>query len=318
MYSITTLRSPSPSRLSRAAGVRPVFNPPSRPSYAPANAPLGYDQQIGQLRSGNVTPNFVTPNSADSGGGGAGGEIPPAAFGFSNSNNPAFAGQSLPSPGASSVSGPAGTVAVDYASDPILQQARSLYESQVAQAESGALGAEKTALIRYGDPKLVAQVLGDDAGDTSQAAGANSFSTVAELGRWNDRSLSGIDTTANRSNLYFSSTRARDRGLQEEDMTRQSARTANQLQDVLTNIAQGLLSARQGAMSSYMGSAESAYSRALQEALTQAYYMPPMAPQTAAAPQSAGSPGVIPSTSPYIANTPSLVPGSGTSPRIWY
>lgn len=297
-YSITSLRSPSSSRLARAASVRPVFNPPARPSYAPANAPLSYDQQMGQLRAGNIAPDFSL-SSADAGGGG--GAAPPPSktnigtpsVGFSNSSNPAFT-MGLPNVGGSAS---AGGFTVDYANDPILQQAQAYAQSQIAQAEASALGAERSALIRYGDPRLVSQVLGEDDEETANAAKGNAFSTVAELGRWNDRALSGIDTATNRSNLYFSSTRGRDRALQEEDLTRQTARTGNQLQDLLTGIATGLLNSKQGAISGLLGAEASAYDRAMQSALAQAA----LAAQPTYAPYPTGAPTGEPTAAPTAA-----------------
>jgi len=159
---------------------------------------------------------------------------------------------------------------VDYSSDPILQRVRALADSQMQQAQAQALAAEKTNLIRYGDPDLAAKVLGKDAGDTVDAARNNSFGTVPELNRWNARQLTNIDETRNQQNLFYSTTRQRDRALQQEDLVRQKTNTAAQLQDVLTGIANQLTQAKQQAAMMIMQAEEAAYSRALSAAMAQA------------------------------------------------
>jgi hypothetical protein len=274
-----------------------VFNPPSRPqAYAPSQAPASYDQLAASTKASNVAPDFTVPGQASSPGGGNA-NVP---FSFANKSNPAF-NFDLPNVGGSASFG---GVSVNYGDDPILQQAQAAAQAQIAQAQAAARGAEESALIRYGSPDLVAKVLGNDAQKVANAARGNEFGTMQELGRWNTRALSGIDTNTNRGNLYFSSTRERDRGLQQEDFIRQEARTSNQLQDVLTGIAQNLLGTEQGAQQNLLGAAESAYGRALQSAMAQAQ-------MAAMAQANAGGGGGAPSYgteafagNPYLANQP--------------
>lgn len=170
---------------------------------------------------------------------------------------------------------PQGAGNIDYSGDPILAKTRAFVEQQNAAAQAQAQAAQEQNLIRYGDPNLVAKVLGGGSEKTQKAARENTFGTVQELGRWNQRALSNIDQARNAQNLFFSSTRARDRGLQEEDLVRQQTTTGNQLQDVLVQIANGLLAARQQDQGQIMSAEESAYGRALQDAMQRMYYTPP-------------------------------------------
>lgn len=257
-YSYLSLRPPG-RRLNRAASS--VYNPLSSQRASPTPTP-DYGQQLGGLLSKDLAPQFAlgTPNGNSSAG-----------FDFTNQGSGAWNPVSNPTM-PTAAPGAAGVGTINYQNDPIYQQAQAFYTSQVAQAEAAALAQEKQNLIRYGDSDLISKVLGDKADqETLDAAKNNSFSTVQELGRWNTRSLSGIDSTSNRNNLFFSSTRGRDRGLQEEDMVRQQARTGNQLQDVLTGIAQGLIAAKSGAQAGLLGAAQTAYGNQLQLALAQMY-----------------------------------------------
>lgn len=259
-YSLLSLKAPG-RKLGRAASTS--FNPLSAQRVAPVATP-DYNQQITGQMAQNQAPSFAlgTPNGNSTSGN----------FGFTNTGNPAFAPMAAPQVGAAAVPGGG---SVDYSQDPILMQTQAAVQAQIAQAEAGALASEKQNLIRYGDPSLIAKVLGSSDSATEQAAKDNSFSTVAELGRWNQRSLSGIDTTANRNNLFYSSTRGRDRGLQQEDMVRQQTRTGNQLQDVLSGIAQGLLAQKQQGQAQLLGAGENAYMRAIQMAMAQRYAADP-------------------------------------------
>lgn len=260
-YSYLSLKAPGVGRLNRAAST--VLNPLNKQQASPTPAP-SYGQQISGLLSADRAPQFAT-GATSSGGASSGGA---GAMTFSNDANPAFQGFQAPTLNAAN--------GVDWSNDPIYQQTLALVQSQMSQMQAQAIAAEKQNLIRYGSPDLVSQVLGKGADqETIDAAKNNSFSTVAELGRWNTRALSGIDSATNRNNLFFSSTRGRDRGLQQEDYVRQQAGTANQLQDALSGIATGLMNAQSGAQTTLLGSAESAYMRALQAALANGGSTPP-------------------------------------------
>jgi hypothetical protein len=240
-YSYQTL-TPKKSSLARVAST--VY--PNSAAKLPYVAPQAQVDPIKQFAAANPAPSFSADPStqqqfsyygaAPSGGGLAAAAAPPAAV------------------------APDGTT-VDYANDPILKQMQAQIASQDAAAEAAAQQARNTNFIRYGSSDLARAAGADQA--TIDAAGANSFGTVEELGRWNDRSLGNIDSVRNAQNLYYSSTRARDRGLQEEDLLRQKTTTGNQLQDVLTQIAQGLLAERQQSQGQLLSAEESAYQRAL-------------------------------------------------------
>lgn len=290
-YSFMQLTPPG-SRLRRPGSS--VFNPLYRQTPSPTPTP-SYDQQISAFAQGNQAPQFAvgTPHANDTGG----------SFSFSNAGSPAFQPMAAPSFPTSAPGATAGTsLSVNVGSDPIYQQAVAAVNAANQQAEAAALGAERTNLIRYGDPNLVRSVLGDQADeDTINAARNNTFSTVAELGRWNTRALGNVDSTANRNNLFFSSTRGRDRGLQQEDYLRQQTRTGNQLQDVLTGIAQQLMGTKQAGLQQLLSAGEAAYNRQLQAALQQAY-LAAMAAQPAYQYQPPAAPAAPAGTSPYIEN----------------
>src|SRR5215831_8452205 len=208
-YSILNLGAPKRSSLLRAAGVSSVYKPQKQQPTPGGPAP-DYTQQLGQLQAGNIAPDFApgTPNAANSS----------SPFSFTNAGNAAFKPFQMPQgPTTASFAGQQ----VDYGNDPILQQAQAAAEMQVQQAQAAAQQSEVQNLIRYGSGDLLKQVLGSAATqDQINAANNNTFGTVQELGRWNTRALSGVDEAANRNNLFFSSARARDRGLQQEDYQR--------------------------------------------------------------------------------------------------
>lgn len=263
-YLIRTLKAPG-SRAARASST--VFNPLSAQRVSPTPTP-DYGQKIGSFMAGLTVPQFA--------GGTANADNATGRFTFSNAATGAYGGGVSAPNIPSSAPGVGGVGSIDWQNDPIYQQAQAAVQAQIAQAEAQSLAAEKQNLIRYGDANLVAQVLGGKADQqTLDAARNNSFSTVAELGRWNTRALGGIDSSTNRNNLYYSSTRLRDRGLQSEDYVRQQTRTANQLQDVLTGIANGLMQARTQGQMELVSAAEGAYNRGLQLALMQQYQQQP-------------------------------------------
>lgn len=302
-YSYLNLKAPGRGRLNKAAST--VLNPLSAQRAAPQPTP-DYGQQMAQfmLSPGMQAPQFAagTPNAASTG-----------EFGFSNAGQEGFQSLKMPS---GNMTASFGGQSVDYGNDPILQQIEAAVQAQVQQAQAAALGAERSNLIRYGSGDLVKSVLGDQADQkTIDAANANEFSTVKELGRWNDRALGGIDSNTNRNNLYFSSTRLRDRALQGEDYTRKGAQTANQLQDVLTGIAQNLLGVRQGAQNQLISAQADAYGRAMQQAMF-------MAQMAQAAQPAGGGPGVPQSgaavnpTGSINGVTPPYASGPGTSGEL--
>lgn len=216
------------------------------------------------------------------------------------------AGGPIAGPGGAPMGGGGGGVSLpsgaglDYSNDPIFQQAQAAVQAQIKAAEAQAQAARNTNYIRYGDPDLARQ--GGASNEAIEAARNNAFGTVPELNRWNDRSLSSIDTARSSQNLFYSSTRARDRALQQEDLIRQKTTTGNQLQDTITQIAQGLLAQKQQAQMSLLSVAEAAYGRALQMAMFNAqmaamqpypaYPGAPTSPASAASPPSYNAPSV--------------------------
>lgn len=163
------------------------------------------------------------------------------------------AGAAAPAPGA----------AGNLSGDPILKKAQAYASSAMDQAEAMALAAKKQDLIRLGDPDLVQRTLGGkvltykkgpQAGQdritpegrgykfagVQSAAANNPFSTVKELGRWNDRAVTGINEARNKQGLFYSSTRSRDQGLQGEDLLRQKSKAYQDFQDAISAIEQQL------------------------------------------------------------------------------
>ena len=281
-YDIVNLPPSRRSRLNKAAST--VFNPLSAQQTAPTPTPT-YGQQISTFMGSPemAAPQFMagTPNAQSTG-----------AFGFSNAGQGGFGNLTVPSGGSASFQGQT----VDYGNDPILKEIEAAVQAQFQEAQANAIGSEKQSLIKYGSGSLVKSVLGDQADqETINAAENNPFSTKAELGRWNTRALGGINSATNRNNLFFSSTRLRDRAMQEEDLNRKTANTANQLQDVLTGIAQNLLGVRRSGESQILGARSDAYNRAMQMAMYLA--------QLAAA--SSGGGGGGPTATPYSGGSPS-------------
>lgn len=158
----------------------------------------------------------------------------------------------------------------DFGDDPIVGRVKAAVEAQTAEANARAEAARNTQLIRFGDPAMVNTVLGKKAGNTAQAASDNPFSTVADLNTWNNRSLTGIDETRNQQNLFYSTTRARDRSLQQESALRAKAKASSQLQDVLNQISQDVINVRNQGLQQIISAEENAYNRKLQQAIAEA------------------------------------------------
>ncbi|HXK19908.1 MAG TPA: hypothetical protein VNG33_18990 [Polyangiaceae bacterium] len=171
--------------------------------------------------------------------------------------------------------------ATTFGGDPVLNKAQAIADMMNKQAQAAAVAAEKTNLIRFGDPDLVLRVLGGGhtetynkgpmAGqdkktykyaDVQKAAAGNPFSTTQELGRWNDRSNTGINEQRNQQGLFYSSARARDLALQGEDFLRNKSKAANDLQDAISAIQAQLLNAQMQANQYLQSARESAAARA--------------------------------------------------------
>lgn len=240
-----------PTGVSPYSLYRPLIQP-----YSPYGPGGGYQpvNQVSPLTSLNheIAPTFTGAVPGIRGVGGA----PTVAGGGSTAHN---AGQDV-----GAQKGGAG----DLSSDPILKKAQAYASSASDQAAAAALAAKKQDLIRLGDPDMVQRTLGgrirsygkgpmrgqDVLSKTGKgykyegiqkAAGGNTFSTVKELGRWNDRAVTGINEARNKQGLFYSSTRSRDQGLQGEDLLRQKSKAYQDFQDAISAIEQQLLAQQQ-------------------------------------------------------------------------
>lgn len=212
------------------------------------------------------------------------GEAAPKFTGAQVGGTGAQGAPSLAAGGRVGAGGPSSSGTGQFGGDPILAKSQAFAQQQGQQAWAAALAAMKSDVIRYGDPDLAVRILGGkhkvynkgpQAGQdktsgpgykyaaTEKAAANNPFSTVKELSRWNDRQNANINNSRNQQGLFYSSTRARDLGLQTEDYQRQRAKAAQDLQDAIAAIQQQLLSTQAGIQSQLLTAQENAYNRAL-------------------------------------------------------
>lgn len=179
---------------------------------------------------------------------------------------------------------PPGSSNADMSGDPILAQLRAIsggYDSSgnfvegktIADARTAALAAKKEAFIRSGFGELAQKLLGD--ANTAAAANANPTSTLAQLVRAHQQNAAGIDTAANKANLYYSSTRANQQGQEAQNYLTNQSNAQSALYDLLSQADEGVLSAKNSAIQQYLAALPEAYQRFLANSPTSATPPPP-------------------------------------------
>jgi hypothetical protein len=156
---------------------------------------------------------------------------------------------------------------IDYSNDPILARVKALAEESIGQANADARANRTRLAIGLGDPELVDKLgLG---GDVRKQAAENTFGTFQELQRQLDR-RNVFDITGNLSdkhNLFYSTERGRELGLSGEQFLRDRSTATNAVQGQLATISQQLIAAKMAAQAQIIAAEQSAYERALQQAL---------------------------------------------------
>lgn len=158
--------------------------------------------------------------------------------------------------------GVVGGTAFDFATDPALQMVMAQQQLAITQAQSTALAQEKAALIAYGDPNLALAITGDKL--TAEAAAGNTGSTLATLAANNQQTVRGINENENKANLWYSSDRGYQLGLQQQAYLQNQASAASGVQSSIGGIQNNLLAAEQAAWNAEAQAQEDAYQRALQ------------------------------------------------------
>src|SRR5262245_18726846 len=115
--------------------------------------------------------------------------------------------------------------------------AAALLQMQLAQAEADAAQARGQLLIGYGDPYLARSLLGPQLG---AAAGANPFSTLANLDFQSTFEKDQLEEALSRNNLWYSSARADQLTNLGRAQLGRKAEAAGQVQSSLFDIARQL------------------------------------------------------------------------------
>src|SRR4051812_28576717 len=233
--------------------------PPGYPT--PTSNP--YDTSFGQIPGEATNPQAGSgdlPGPGVAGGAGAG---PPI-----RNTNPTQSVAAQPPPntstaGASTNTTGGGGMPLDFSGDPILAQIRAYNTQNIANAEAAALARRKQAEIGYGyDPNFQYE---DQS--TQEAARQNPFSTLAQLLFNHGQRSDALTENLNKANLFYSGERIKQTGLEGRQYTLENANANSALQNLMGQIAQGVLDAKLQAQQSELGGEQAAYDRALQFAL---------------------------------------------------
>lgn len=296
-YSTPPKKKTSLSSLYGGYGMLPASSARPAAGIAPVSDVLNSAQQAAAAKL-----SAIAPTSTFSGFGGA----PPDAR---------QGGDIFSSPGAAAPTAPAGAPSgTDLTADPILQQIKALGQRSAQDANSSAAAQAKAQLINYGGsapqslrdlfsaapvqdsilgdlgPNAIAGVLNDQG--TADAANANPFGTLQQLGQAHDANVHNLDNASNLNNLFYSSTHANQLGDEATNYLGAQNNAANNLASLLSGDNQGVLSAVDSAHQQYLSGLSDSYNRALATAAAAnsdgGYGPDPNAPVDPNAPQGSG------------------------------
>jgi hypothetical protein len=183
------------------------------------------------------------------------------AYAYAHGSAPPAASSS--SGGGGGGGGGGGLGPISFEGDPILARIRAMNAQNIAQAEASALAQRKRAEIGYGyDPNLQYE---DPA--TAEASKQNSFSTLYNLLLNHTQRAHSLDENLNKSNLFWGSERANQVGLEGRQYTGEQLQQQGVLQNLMDQIAQGVLQTRLSAQQAEIQGESDAYNRALQFAI---------------------------------------------------
>lgn len=198
--------------------------------------------------------------------------------------------------------------ATDWTSDPIYQLVVGQSELAIANAKAAALAAQTQDLIAYGDSSLALAVTGDP--NVAAAAAANKASTLAQLVAQNAKTVRDTNESENQANLWYSSDRGYQLGLDQQTYLNNSANALSGVQQQLGTISQNLLAQEQNAYAAEAQAANEAYNRAVQNPV--GLPTPPTNKYGGAIPKVApGTPAPKTATAPYA--TSALANKTGAS-----
>lgn len=189
----------------------------------------------------------------------------------------------------------------DPTTDPIYQKITQLGKQQVSQAVAGGDALRKQLLIQLGDPTFAAQqqfgdpnspVYGD--ANTTAAAAANPYSTLAGLLTTHTGNNASIDKTDNAAGGYYSSTHANQLADENTSYNKAITDADNNVGSQLSSIVQQILQTQNNAQSANISALDQATSNLIQSAIANGYtfegYNPDGTPKFAA-PASTGGGG---------------------------
>lgn len=157
---------------------------------------------------------------------------------------------------------PPAAQSVDWTSDPIYQLVTGQQNLAIANAKAEALKQQSQALIAYGDPNLALAVTGDP--NVAEAARQNKASTLAQMVATNQKNVRDINENENQQNLFYSSDRGYQLGLNQQAYLYNQANSYQGVQGQLSNIGTQLLAQEQNAYQAEQQAAADAYNRAVQ------------------------------------------------------
>lgn len=157
---------------------------------------------------------------------------------------------------------PAPMQGIDWTGDPIYQLVLGQQNLAIANAKAEALKEQTQALIAYGDPNLALAVTGDP--NVAEAARQNKASTLAQMVAGNQKNVRDINNNSAQNNLFYSSNRGYNLGLNQQTYLYNQASAYQGIQGNLSNIATNLLAQEQQAYMQEQQAASDAYNRAVQ------------------------------------------------------
>lgn len=225
----------------------------------PQLPPLAVPKKVSGSTNVPTTPKVSGSFQLSSAGQKAIGQVPVAA-----NNSVVQAGTPgaiSPAQAAATGAGVVGGNAYSFMSDPALQMVMAQQTLAIQQAQSTALAQEQQALIAYGDPNLAMSVLGDQ--NVAAAAANNPNSTLATLAATNAQNVRNTNETENKANLWYSSDRGYQLGLQQQAYLSQQGQALGAFNSNWGTIQNTLLAAEQNAWDAEAQAQETAYQNAI-------------------------------------------------------
>lgn len=192
------------------------------------------------------------------------------------------------------------------AADPIYAQIVAAQNRNVGVAGGARTAGYEQALTGFGDPGLATSTLTglglapSEAANYASAAQGNPSSTLAQLLQAHQQNNAGINSTENKSNLFYSSDRANKLGQEGQSYLNSQSSAQDALHQLLASYDQQYQAQAQGAEDAKSQAASDAYGRLLQAILAGQASGPVAGSDGAAAPPLTALSGSAPAAGPSL------------------